>query len=78
MTEQQLNQLAEMVVNRLLSGIAEREEKRIEKVVNQAIRLHEATCAASKYIWIKNLLSSVIGGAVVGLLMLLLNHFANR
>ncbi|MCK9519882.1 MAG: hypothetical protein M0R06_03295 [Sphaerochaeta sp.] len=65
MTEQQMNQLAELISIKT----SERYMVIVKEHVATQIELHAANCAAKKYTWVKNLVSAIIGGVIVGLIV---------
>jgi len=65
MTEKDIERLAELIAIK----VNERYLEIVKKMIAASIKLHVAECAAGKYLWIRSLVSSVVGGVVVGVIL---------
>lgn len=69
MTDKEIELLIENTANKAA-------EKAVDKAKvewNKDITLHAANCAANKYKGLRDLASSVIGGVIVGIVLLVVN-----
>lgn len=68
MENKEIERLAELISIKT----AEKYLEITEKYTNTQIRLHAAQCVAKKFVAVKNLVSGILGGVVVGLIIWLI------